>query len=396
MSRLSDFRNGVVRRGLRVPVSQVKNLRLIMPRKAAFALIFCFSASSLFAQEQAAKKGGDRVKDTFERVMAQAESATAVSHQVKDVFERAAKAVVKIHGVDEHSPICGTGFFIDPTGTLYTAYTVGGEAGNFTIEFGGKKYPARQLLADIRSGTAMLKIDAPTPALPIGKSEGLEVATPVIAVGYPLDLPETPNFGMIAGFDRKYLGRYFSTTHLRVNLPTQRGEAGAPLLNMKGEVVGIVVSSLENNSACYAVPIEAAEKIRGDFMRFGEARHGWVGINVSMARQPVEGSLAEMKQIMEDTPAARSGIKSGDILLQVGRKRVTQPEDVLDASFFITAGDIVPITVMRGNQKLTFSVQATLHPASRSGVLLASPPGTPAINQQAIPLSLGSDVPPTP
>ena len=65
----------------------------------------------------------------------------SVSHQVKDIFARAAKAVVKIHGVDEHSEICGTGFFIDPTGTLYTAYTVGGEAGNFTIEFGGKKYP---------------------------------------------------------------------------------------------------------------------------------------------------------------------------------------------------------------------------------------------------------------
>ncbi len=398
MSRLSDFRQGIGRRasrGLRVPVSQVKNLRLTMSYKAAFALIFCLSASLLFAQERPSNGGSDRVKDTFKRVMAQAESATAASHQVKDIFERAAKAVVKIHGVDEHSEICGTGFFIDPTGTLYTAYTVGGEAGNFTIEFGGKKYPARQLLADIRSGTAMLKIDGATPALPIGKSEELEVATPIVSIGFPLDLPETPNFGMVAGFDRKYLGRYFSTTHMRLNLPSQRGEAGAPLLNMKGEVVGIVVSSLENNSACYAVPIEAAEKIRGDFMRFGEARHGWVGINVSMAQRPVEGSLAEMTQVMEDTPAARSGIKSGDILLQVGRKKVTQPEDVLDASFFITAGDVVPITVMRGNQKLTFNVQATLHPASRSGVLLASP-GTPAMNQQAIPLSLGSDVPPSP
>ena len=366
-----------------------------MSRKAAFALIFSFGSSLLFAQEQATKKGSDRVRDTFERAMARAESATAVSHQIKDVFARAAKAVVKIHGVDEHSEICGTGFFIDPTGTLYTAYTVGGEAGNFTIEFGGKKYPARQLLADIRSGTAMLKIDEATPALPIGKSEQLEVATPVVSIGFPLDLPETPNFGMVAGFDRKYLGRYFSTTHMRLNLPSQRGEAGAPLLNMKGEVVGIVVSSLENNAACYAVPIEAAEKIRGDFMRFGEARHGWVGINVSMARQPVEGSLAEMTQVMEDTPAARSGIKSGDILLQVGRKKVTQPEDVLDASFFITAGDVVPITVMRGNQKLTFNVPATMHPASRTGLLLASP-GTPAMNQQAIPLSLGSDVQPAP
>jgi len=377
MSQLLNFKRGVARLcKLRILLSEVENLRHIMPRKTAFALIFCSGASLLFAQEQ---------------------SATALSHQVKDIFERAAKAVVKIHGIDEHSEICGTGFFIDPTGTLYTAYTVGGEAGNFTIEFNGKKYPARQLLADIRSGTAVLKIEAPTPALPIGKSEELQVATPVVAVGYPFDLPETPNFGMVAGFDRKYLGRYFSTTHLRVNLPTQRGEAGAPLLNMKGEVVGIVVSSLENNSACYAVPIEAAEKIRGDFVRFGEARHGWVGINVSETSEPVEGSRAEMTQIMDDTPAAHSGIKPGDVLLQVGRKKVTQPEDVLDASFFITAGDIVPITVMRGDQKLTFNVRATLHPASKNVPMLPDGTQLPAAAalrpNQAIPLKLESEAP---
>src|SRR5881398_3565944 len=322
-------------------------------RIVALALIFFSGGSLLCAQEQ---------------------SATAISQHVKDIFARAAKAVVKIHGADEHSEICGTGFFIDPTGTLYTAYTVGGEAGNFTIEFGGKKYPARQLLADIRSGTAMLKIDAATPVLPIGKSEELGVATAGVAIGYPLDLPETPNCGMVAGFDQKYLGRYFSTTHLRVNLPTQRGEAGAPLLNMKGEVVGILVSSLENNSSCYAVPIEAAEKIRGDFVRFGEARHGWIGINVSEAAAPTEGSRARMTQIMDGTPAASSGIKAGDILLQVGRKKVHEPEDVLDASFFITAGDTVPITVIRGNEKLTFNVQAESHPASQHPPLI--PPHT--------------------
>jgi S1-C subfamily serine protease len=359
MSRLSDFN--------RAPEFRSR-FRFMPLFRLALGLSFLAAISVVYAQEQ---------------------SATAISH-VKDVFERAAKAVVKIHGVDEHCEISGTGFFIDPTGTLYTAYTVGGEAGNFTIEFNGKRYPARQVLADIRSGMAILKTDVATPALPIGKSEELEVATPVVAIGYPLDLPETPNFGMIAGFDRKYLGRYFSTTHLRVNLPTQRGEAGAPLLNMKGEVVGILVSSLENNSACYAVPIEAAEKIRSDFVRFGEARHGWVGINVSEAAKQVEGSRAEMTQIMEGTPAAGSGIKTGDILLQVGRKKVHEPEDVLDASFFITAGDAVPITVMRGNEKLTFNVHAELHPASQRPPLIASP------TNQAIPLKLDSEVQRTP
>ena len=338
----------------------------------AIALIFSSGASSLFAQEQ---------------------SAATISQQVREVFERAAKAIVKIHGVDEHSEICGTGFFVDPTGTLYTAYTVGGEAGNFTVEFDGKKIPARQLVADIRSGTAILKVDETTPALPVGKSEELELATPVISIGYPLDLPKTPTFGMIAGFDRKCLGRYFSTIHLRVNAPTQRGEAGAPLLNMKGEVVGIVVSGLESNSACYAVPIEAAEKIRSDFVRFGEARHGWIGVNnVSPAAKQLDGSRAMVTQVADDTPAARSGIKEGDVLLQLGKKKIADPEDVFDASFYITAGDVVPITVMRGNQRITFHVRAAMHPASRTGVLLASPGTIPGV----LPMSLDEDTPHAP
>jgi len=344
---------------------------LLGSRRAAiaFALVFCSGAGWLFAQDQSA------------------------SQQVREVFARAAKAVVKIHGVDEHSEICGTGFFVDPTGTIYTAYTVGGEAGNFTVEFGGKKIPARQLVADIRSGTAILKVDETTPALPIGKSEELELATAVISIGYPLDLPKTPNFGMLAGFDRKCLGRYFSTIHLRANVPTQRGEAGAPLLNMKGEVVGIVVSGLENNSACYAVPIEAAEKIRSDFVRFGEARHGWIGVNnVSPASQQVDGSRAMVTQVADDGPASRAGLKAGDVLLQVGKKKIADPEDVFDASFYITAGDTVPITVMRGDKNLTFQVQAAMHPASKTGVLLASPGAIPGV----IPMSLDDDAPPSP
>jgi len=331
------------------PLSDSKRSSVI-----ALALIFLSAGGVLFAQEQ---------------------PAVTISEHVKEIFERAAKAVVKIHGVDEHSEICGTGFFIDPTGTLYTAYTVGGEAGNFSVEFGGKKYPARQLVADVRSGTAMLKVEETTPALPIGKSEQLEVATPVVAIGFPLDLQETPNFGMIAGFDRKYLGRFFSTIHLRVNVPTQRGEAGAPLLNMRGEVVGIIVSSLENNSSCYAVPIEAAEKIRNDFVRFGEARHGWVGVNqLTEAPEPAGGSRACVTQITVGTPASKCGMKEGDVLLQLGQKKICEPEDVFDASFYITAGEMVPITVMRGDKKLTFHVQADLHPVSKNVPML--PDGT--------------------
>ncbi len=319
---------------------------LIGLSKAAFALSLCVATTFAQTQEQ--------------------QSASSISREVKDVFERSAKAVVKIRAMDEHSEIVGTGFFVDPTGMLFTCYSVGGEGENFTVEVDGKKLPAKQVIADIRSGLAMLKVDLNTPSLPIGKSDQLEVATPVVTIGFPLDLPKTPSFGMIAGFDHKYLGRFFSTTHLRVNLPTQRGEAGAPLLNLNGEVVGIVVSSLENGSSCYAVPIEAAEKIRTDFVRFGEVRHGWIGANVSEAASAVEGSRAVTTGLVEGTPAAESGMKEGDIVLQIGRTKVREPEDILDASFFITAGDSVPITVVRGGEKITFNVQADVHPASKN------------------------------
>jgi len=322
---------------------------------------------------------------------AEEQSADSLSREVKEIFARCAKAVVKIHCTDRHSDLSGTGFFVDPAGTLYTSYSVGGDAENFTVEMEGKKYPAHQLLADLRSGLVMLKVDMPTPSLPVGKSEALEVATPVVTIGYPLDLPETPSFGMIAGLDRKYLGRYFSTTLVRANLPIQRGEAGAPLLNFKGEVVGIILASLENNSSCYALPIDAAEKIRNDFMRFGEARHGWVGINVSESIKPVEGSRAEMTQILEGTPAAGSGLKEGDILLQVGRTKVREPEDVLDASFFITAGDTVPIVVMRNGEKLTFNIHSDVHPASKNVPMYPDGrqlPMSATLTNRAIPLNL--------
>jgi serine protease Do len=310
-------------------------------------------------------------------------SSSSISREVKEIFEKSARAVVKIRGTDQHGDLSGTGFFIDPAGMLYTAFAVGGDADDLTIEFEGKKYPARRVLADVRSGIALLQADVTAPALTVGKSDALEVATPVVAIGYPLDLPATPSFGMIAGFDRKFMGRYFLTTHLRVNVPTQRGEAGAPLLNFKGEVVGILVSSIENGSSCHVLPINAAEKIRNDFVKFGEARHGWIGINVAEAEKSKDGSRAVMTEIMRDTPAYESGVMPGDILLQVGRTKVHEPEDVIDASFFITAGDIIPITVMRGDERLTFDIQADFHPASRHPPIIAAP----SMNQ-AIPLRL--------
>ena len=102
-----------------------------------------------------------------------------------------------------------------------------------------------------------------------------------------MNLPLTPSFGVLGGFDREYLGQYFATTHLRANVPVQRGEGGAPLLNMKGEVVGMLISSLDQGSASFVLPVEAIEKVRREFVRFGELRPGWIGLSVEACAEPV-------------------------------------------------------------------------------------------------------------
>src|SRR4029078_1267653 len=102
-------------------------------------------------------------------------STSSLSREVKEVFDKSATAVVTVRGTDNHGEFAGTGFFIDPAGTLYTAYSVGGDADSLAVDFEGKNYPVRVILTDVRSGIAILKADITTPALPIGKSEQLAV-----------------------------------------------------------------------------------------------------------------------------------------------------------------------------------------------------------------------------
>jgi len=286
----------------------------------------------------------------------------ALQQSVQAVFEKCRSAVVRIEGTDRHGQLSGTGFFIDPNGTLYTSYTVGGEARDLVVSVGNERYPARRLVSDLRSGVAILKIEAETPFLPPGNSRALSVASPVIAVGYPMDLPLTPAFGTIGGFDLKYQGRYFTTTHLRANIAVQRGEGGAPILNPHGEVVGILISRLDSGSASFVLPIEAAEKIRRDFVRFREARPGWIGVHVKTLEEPVSGSTAAIQQVIPDAPCEKAGLRTGDVLLQVGAHRITSPEDMIDASFFLSAEDETIVRVAREGSEREFSVMPVYHP----------------------------------
>ncbi len=300
-----------------------------------------------------------------------------VEQQVRAVFEKCQPAVVKIEASDARGRLLGTGFFIDPNGTLYTSYSVGGDSTDIVVTFGQTRLPATRMVSDRRSGVAILKIEAETPFLAFGKSRDLSVASPVMTVGYPLDLPASPSFGMVGGFTINYLGRYFATTHIRANLPVQRGQGGAPLLNLRGDVVGILISSLDQGSGSFALPIEAAEKIRRDFLRFHEVRRGWLGIEVEALAEPVEKSTAFVKEVLPDSPALKAGVEAGDVLLRIGEHTITNPGDVADASFFLTADDLTGILVARGDQRIELEIQPTDHPEADSPLKRIAPAFTP-------------------
>ncbi len=277
--------------------------------------------------------------------------AESLSNEVRGVFEQTRGAIVKVEGSDKTGSLCGTGFFIDPNGTLLTAYSVGGESSNLSVILpGNHKVPARCLVADARAGIAILKADdvpCGTPFLPLA-SGSLRVATPVVTVAYPMDMPVTPSFGLISGMDLKYLGRCFATSHIRATVSVQRGQGGAPLLNMQGEVVGVIVSSIDNGSACFALPTVAVEKIRHDYDRYGAVRPGWLGVRVQVVASGSTGLAVEVDRVEEDSPAQKAGLEPGDRVVRIGDTVVTSPEDVLDASFFLTAGEKVAVTVRRG------------------------------------------------
>jgi serine protease Do len=286
----------------------------------------------------------------------------SLQQSVQAVFEKSRGAIVRIEATDQQGPLSGTGFFVCPNGTIFTSYTVGGESQDIFVTFGDKRYAAQRLVGDPRSGVAILKIDAETPFLAPGNSRHLTVASPVIAIGFPMDLPLTPAFGTVGGFDLKYQGRYFATTHIRANVSVQRGEGGAPLLNGKGEAVGILISRLDSGSASFVLPIEAAEKVKKDFIRFHKVRPGWVGVLVKDSAAPVSGSTALVEEVIPDAPGEKAGLRRGDVLLQVGAHRITSLEDVLDASFFLSAEDETLLRVARGGSEREFQITPIDHP----------------------------------
>jgi serine protease Do len=303
------------------------------------------------------------------------------SEEANSIIDKSKSAVVKVESGDEGLLSAGTGFFIDNQGTVLTSSTVIGDNTSARVTFNGLPMDAKILGNDPRSGLAMLKVSYPdSPFLTLGHSTDMKTGYAVVTLGYPLNLPVAPSQGLVSGFEVRYLNRFFSTTHIHADAPISPGQVGGPLLNMRGEVVGLVVPSPDDGRSIYALPVEAIEKIMNDFEQYGRAQHGWVGVTViEVPDTEHDGRTVRVVQAVPGTPASHSGILPGDTVLRIDAREIYRPADVLDASFFSHVGGTMNVVVRRDEQLFNYSFAVIERPQvpAASTPVSVNPRGAP-------------------
>jgi len=311
------------------------------------------------------------------------------------LFDKAKAAVVQVRSGDKGFILAGSGFFIDSQGTVLTSSTILGDNNSARVVINGVEMDAKILGNDPRSGLAMLRISyGASPSLPLAHSSNLQTGEGVITIGYPLNLPVAPSQGPVSGFDASYLTRFdsslspkgsvaaverFATTHIHANVAISPGEVGGPLLNSRGEVVGLVATSPDDGRSIYALPVEAMTKIMADFNQCGHARHGWVGVNVVEVPDTAhDGRTVRVVQVVPGTPASESGIQSGDTVMRIDAREVYRPSDVLDASFFSQVGATMSVVVRRDEKLYNYNF-AVIERPQNPGAVPAPATGSPTL-----------------
>ena len=298
--------------------------------------------------------------------------------EASSLFDKAKTSVVQVRSGDKGFILAGSGFFIDDQGTVLTSKTILGENKTARVVINGVEMDAKIIGNDPRSGLAMLRVAYnETPFLPLGRSTDLKTGVGVMTIGFPMSLPVSESQGPVSGFDASYLGKIdatketvapverFATTHIHANVPISPGEVGGPLLNLRGEVIGLIATSPDSGKSIYALPVEAMTKIISDFNLYGKARHGWVGVTVAEGPDTAhDGRTVHVVQVVPGTPASQSGILPGDVVMRIDSREIYRPSDVLDASFFSHVGGNMTVVVRRQDQLYNYSFAVIERPAT--------------------------------
>lgn len=263
----------------------------------------------------------------------------------------------------------GSGFIIDSSGIILTANHVVADAEQVKVRLAdGREFLATDVKTDPKTDIAIVRIqpDAVLPILPFGDSDQMEVGDWVLAIGSPFGLDATVTAGIISA-----KGRGPDITEredfLQTDAAINPGNSGGPLINLKGEVVGINTAistrSGGNDGVAFTVPINLARWVSDQLIANGHVTRAYLGIAIQgiddklskQFRVPV-GHGALVTDILPESPAANSGLEVGDLVIRFNGKEVRGTRDLQGIVERCEVGKSYPLLIQRNGKEQTLNV----------------------------------------
>ena len=298
----------------------------------------------------------------------------------------------------------GSGVIVDASGVALTNAHVVEKATDIEIvTLDGSKHKAKVVGIDKKTDLAVLRLDDGKGSFPyarLGDSEKMQVGDWVIAVGSPFGLQATVTAGIISAKARQLNQGPFDD-FLQTDAAINPGNSGGPLVNMQGEVIGINTAIVAGGSGIgFAIPSSMAKKIYTELLAKGRVARGWLGVSI----QPLTPELAKsfgakdnkgilISDVLPDSPAAKAGLQSGDILLEFEGKKMDAPGDLQRAVGLTSPGHDVKVKVWRDRAEKSVDIkigeapderEAQQRPATRGKSMLGLEvrPITPEVARQ--------------
>ena len=281
----------------------------------------------------------------------------------------------------------GSGVIIDPQGYILTNQHVVDEADKITVVLpDGREFKGEIKGQDLRSDLAIVKINAKDlPVAVLGDSDNLKIGQWVVAIGNPFGLSmqnsePTVTTGVISALHRilgKTLGRGRDYSDLiQTDAAINPGNSGGPLVNLKGEIVGINVAIFSTSGGYqgigFAVPSNVAKRIVSRLIEGKKIEYGWLGITVQDLSEDLSGYFGLTDKngvlvagLLKDGPAQKAGIKKGDIIKQFDAKAINSVKDLLAMVNKTEIGRKVKITAIRDKKETVFEVIISSRPQDK-------------------------------